>query len=350
VLNGKRRGRKELEESANVSMQQVTIAFQTDKPLAVYGPLAATAEQYGFDGVTVYNDLLYQPAWLPLAEMAKATRRVRVGVAAVNPFTCHPINIAGHIALIDEAAQGRAYLGLARGSWLDFVGIEPKRAVFGLREAMQCIRHLLRRSNEPYRGEIFPLAGGDTLRWPILRADLPFLLGTWGAATIRACIAEINEVKIGGSANPLVISHFRRYITDATLPLHRDPDEIGIVMGAVCVVDSDGDAARARARREVALYLPVVADLDPSLNLEPELLGRIRTAAAGYDFTAAAALISDELLRRFAFAGAPDEVAEQAQGLFAAGASRVEFGTPHGRTTQEGLRLLGERVLPALRA
>ena len=93
----------------------VTVAFQTDKPLAAYGLLAATVERYGFDGVTVYNDMLYQPAWLPLLEMARATQRLRVGVAAVNPFTCHPINMAGNIALIDEAAQGRAYLGIARG-------------------------------------------------------------------------------------------------------------------------------------------------------------------------------------------------------------------------------------------
>src|SRR5215213_901966 len=100
----------------------VSIAFQTDQPLAAYGALAQQVEAYGFDGVTVYNDMLYQPAWLPLLEMARATQRLRIGVAAVNPFTCHLINIAGNIALIDEAAQGRAYLGMARGSWLDFVG------------------------------------------------------------------------------------------------------------------------------------------------------------------------------------------------------------------------------------
>ena len=82
----------------------LSIAIQTDKPLAAYGPFAAEAERYGFDAVTAYNDLLYQPAWLPLLEMARATRRVRLGVAAVNPFTCHPLNIAGNIALVDEAA------------------------------------------------------------------------------------------------------------------------------------------------------------------------------------------------------------------------------------------------------
>jgi 5,10-methylenetetrahydromethanopterin reductase len=327
---------------------QLTLAFQTDKPLSAYGPLAQTVEAYGFDGVTVYNDLLYQPAWLPLLEMARATRRMRVGVAAVNPFTCHPISIAGNIALVDELAQGRAYLGLARGSWLDFVGIEPRRSVTALREAFACVRHLLRQSKEPLAGEIFPLAGGDTLRWPILRGDIPFLLGSWGAVTIRACLSEVNEVKIGGIANPDVVPFFRRTITAAATPSGRDPAEIGVVVGAVCVVDHDGAAARARARREVALYLPVVADLDPNLQLDPELLARLRTAAAHYDFDAAAALISDELLQRFAFAGAPGEVAEQAQALFAAGASRVEFGTPHGLTAEEGVRLLGKYVLPAL--
>src|SRR5918911_2149924 len=110
----------------------VSIAFQTNQPLSAYGPLAAAAESYGFDGVTVYNDMLYQPAWLPLLEIARNTRRVQLGPAAVNPFTCHPINIAGNIALIDEASNGRAYLGLARGAWLEFVGLAPERPVMAL--------------------------------------------------------------------------------------------------------------------------------------------------------------------------------------------------------------------------
>src|SRR5262249_7549649 len=158
---------------------QVTIAFQTDKPLSAYGPLAAAVESYGFDGVTVYNDLLYQPAWLPLLEIARHTARARIGPAAVNPFTCHPVNIAGHLALLDEASGGRASLGLARGSWLDFLGLAPARPVTALREAFECIRHLLRRAPGPYTGAVFRLAGGDSLRWRVHRADVPFVLGSW---------------------------------------------------------------------------------------------------------------------------------------------------------------------------
>lgn len=328
-------------------MKTLSIAFQTDKPLSAYGPLAAQAEAYGFDGVTVYNDMLYQPAWLPLLEMARATRRVRLGVAAVNPFTCHPINIAGNIALIDEASQGRAYLGVARGAWLDFAGVEPKRPVSALAEALRCVRHLLRRDPTPLAGEFYPLAGGDSLRWAVQRSEIPFLLGSWGEKTIQACIADIQEIKIGGSANPALIPHYRR-ILDRASATHGPA--VGITIGAVSVVDEDGAAARALARREVALYLPVVAELDPTVQIEPDLLARLRDAAARYDFDAAAALISDEMLVRFAFAGAPADLAEHALRLFDAGAQRVEFGTPHGLTPQQGLSLLGERVLPQIRA
>ncbi len=326
----------------------VSIAFQTDKPLATYGPLAAQVETYGFHGVTVYNDLLYQPAWLPLMEMVRATRRLQVGVAAVNPFTCHPVNIAGHIALVDEASHGRAYLGMARGSWLDFLGIHPRCPVTALGEAFACVRHLLRRSSEPLSGRFFPLAGGDTLRWPVLRSELPFLLGSWGPRTIQACAAHVHEVKIGGSANPALVPRYRAIVAQAARTVGRPPGAIGLVFGAVTVVDEDGPTARERARREVALYLPVVAGLDPTVSLEPERLTRLRQTVARQDFDAAAGLISDELLARFAFAGTPQEVAAQAEALFAAGAARVEFGTPHGLTPEKGLRLLGEEVLPRL--
>lgn len=318
----------------------IAIAFQTDKPVAVYGGLAETAERYGFDVITVYNDLLFQPGWLPLMEIARHTRRARIGIAAVNPFTCHPINIAGNIALIDEAAQGRSYLGLARGGWLDFIGVYPKREITALHDAFRCIRHLLARDTAPLESEIFPLAGGDTLRWEVLRADIPLLLGSWGLKTIARCAGYVGEIKLGGTANPDVVRWYRKRLTGAAA----GP---GIVAGAVTVVDTDRTAARALARREVALYLPVVAALDKTVEIDPAILDGIDAAAAEYDFERAAGFISDELLARFAFAGTPADVVEQTAALLAAGAARVEYGTPHGLQTETGLKLLGEQVLPA---
>lgn len=314
----------------------ITIAFQTNKRLSEYGPLAQTAEAYGFSGVSVYNDMLYQPAWLPLLEMARHTSRIRLGPAAVNPYTCHPINIAGNMALLAEASNGRAYLGIARGAWLDFVGIYPKKPVAALRDAIGAIGHLWQQSTEPFVSEHFPLAGGDSLRWPIAHTDIPILLGTWGEQTIRACLPLINAIKLGGTANPDAVRWLRNLVGD----------RVQIVVGAVTVVDEDAQLARQLARREVALYLPVVAELDKSLTIEPELLAKLKQLAAEYDFAKAATYISDELLSKFAFAGTPEQIGAQTAVLLEAGANQVEWGTPHGLTKDSGLRLLGERVLP----
>jgi 5,10-methylenetetrahydromethanopterin reductase len=311
-----------------VTERRISIAFQTDQPLAAYGSLAAAAERHGFDVVSVYNDLLYQPAWLPLLEIARATRRVALGPAAVNPFTCHPVNIAGHAGLIDEASGGRAYLGLARGAWLDFLDVQPARPVRALREAFECVRHLLRRSREPYHGEVFRLTGGDSLRWTIARPELPFLLGIWGVATIRACIGEISEVKVGGTANPHLVARYLGEIDAAAAGAGREAGEVGLAFGCVSVVDRDGRAARDLARRKAALYVGVIADLDPTLGVEPGRLARIRAAAAADDFDAAAREIPDALLARVALAGTPDDVAAQADALYGRRSSRFAPGSP----------------------
>lgn len=321
---------------------EITVAFQTDKPLAAYGILAAKAEAYGFDGVSVYNDLLFQPAWLPLLEIARKTKRIKIGPAAINPYTSHPINVAGNLAIVDAASDGRAYCGFARGAWLDFLGLEPAEPISTLREAMLCVRHLLRRDKAPLAGKHFSLKGGDTLRWHIARSDIPFMLGSWGRKTILACLPLVSEIKLGGSANSGTVRWLKSF-------LEEEGAEKGVVCGAVTVVDSDRSAALELARREVALYLPVVAELDPTVTIEPDRLTGIRESINKNDVDKAITYISDDLLRKFAFAGTPDEIIEQVLALFEAGADRIEFGTPHGLSPENGLALLGEAVLPNIR-
>lgn len=327
----------------------ISLAFQTDKKLSEYGPLAQSSEAYGFDALSVYNDMLYQPAWLPLYEMARHTQRVLVGTSGVNPYIDHPISIAGNIALIDEVSDGRAYLGVVRGAWLDFAGIQPRRSALTMKEAVECTRHLLSGSLDAYQGQIFQFAGGDTLRWDPIRSEIPVLIGSWGPVTIRSCLPFAWAVKLGGTANPEAARHYRRLIRDGALQCGRDPSEVRLATGAVTVVDQDGEAAHSLARREVALYLPVIEKVDPTLNIDPEIVSRIKDAADRFDFEEAASYISDDLLRLFAFSGTPGEVIDQASAMMDAGANWVEFGTPHGVNEERGLRLLGESVLPELR-
>ena len=314
-----------------MTVREVGLGLQGNRAPAEYAKIAKLAEGYGFDVLTVFSDLMYQPAIVPLMVAALNSRRIRLGPACLNPFTLHPVEIAGQIAALDLASNGRAYLGLARGAWLDNVGIEQRRPVKALREAAAIVRLLLARDTRSFQGEVFSVAAGTTLQFEVQRSRVPLLIGTWSPKTAALAGEIADEVKIGGSANPAMVRRMRDLIDVGTQRAGRSTGDVGIVVGAVTVVADDGAAARQLARLAVAMYLDVVGRLDPTTDLpsnEP---------------------ISDDVLDRFAMAGTPEHVAEQAAALFAAGARRVEFGSPHGLTADDGIRLLGERVLPRLR-
>jgi 5,10-methylenetetrahydromethanopterin reductase len=307
-----------------VSRRELGLGLQSDKQPGAYAALARRAEVDGFDVVTVFNDLYFQPSLPALLEIAGATSRVRVGASCLNPFTIHPVEIAGQAASLDLASKGRAHLGLAAGSWLDTLGLDTRRALTAIRETWEIVRRLLAGDDDGFAGELYRLDPGARLAYEPARPRVPLLVGTWSPRLTAFAAEAADELKLGGCANPAMVALTRERLGGAATR---------VVAGAVTVVDRDDAAARAHARRELALYLPVVAGLDATLDLDP---------------SAPASEIPDDLLDRFAFAGEPDRVVELAQRLFAAGADRVEFGTPHGIDESRGVALLGSHVLPQL--
>lgn len=330
--------------------REVSIAFQTDKTPAEYIALAQLVDQYAFDAVSVYGDAPFQPTYSVLMLMAQHLKRARIGSACVAPSRLTPLDMAGNTALLDMLTQGRAYLGIARGAWLERHGIrEVKPPLAAIRDSIEVVNRLLSGDDQGYQGQVFQLAAGVRLPYSVKRQRVPILIGTWGQKLAALAGELADEVKIGGSANPEMIPLMQRWVAEGEHQAGRPPGSVGIVIGAVCVVDEDSRAAKNSVKRDLALYLPVVAALDPTVKIDPELLQRMDSLVNAGDRVAAAALISDDLLGRFAFAGSPAEVLEHAQRLFEAGASRVEFGTPHGLRSEIGIRLIGERILPALK-
>ncbi|HLY25062.1 MAG TPA: LLM class flavin-dependent oxidoreductase [Aggregatilineales bacterium] len=331
-------------------MQETSIAFQTNKTPAEYRALAELVNRYAFDVVSVYSDLPFQPSHAALLLIAPYLQRARLGPACLSPSRMSPIDMAGATALLDHLTAGRAYLGIARGAWLERHGIqELKPPLQAIREAIEIVRRLLAGTDSAYDGEVFRLEPGVRLGYPVYRENIPILIGTWGRKLAALAGELADEVKIGGCANPAMVPLMKTWIADGEKRGGRTAGSVGVVVGAVTVVDEDSRRAKDTVKRDLALYLPVIAGLDVTLHVEPELLARIEHWVRADDYPAAAALISDDILAKFAFAGSPEEILEQAQRIYDAGASRVEFGTPHGLDTATGIRLLGERVLPNLK-
>jgi 5,10-methylenetetrahydromethanopterin reductase len=251
-----------------------------------------------------------------LTVIAQATSRVRVGPAALNVATLHPVEAAGQAAALDIVSDGRAYLGLVAGAWLDRLGLDARAPVERMAEAVELVQRLFAGDRSGFAGAHFTLAPDTGFEYEPRRPRIPLLIGTWKPRMAALAGRVADEVKIGGCANPAMVEQMREWIGN---------DDVGIVVGAVTVVDEDGDIARARALEQVGMYLEVVGQLDPTIAGEPQL-------------------------EQFAFAGTPEEVAAHAERLYAAGAKRVEFGTPQGLTTERGVELLCERVVRLLRA
>lgn len=329
--------------------RQLSIAFQTDKSASEYVALAQLVDQYEFDVVSVYCDAPYHPSYLPLILMAPHIKKARIGPAAVSPSRIHPIDIASQTALLTEVAQAGVYVGLARGAWLGSHGIhELKPPIRAIREAAEIVQRLLN-GESGYDGEVFQLASHVRAPYPLPITPIPLMIGTWGRQLSAIAGQIADEVKVGGSANPDIVPVITQYIETGEVSAGRKPGIVGVVIGAVSVVDEDRERARQVARRAVALYLPVVAGLDPTVSVEPELMSQIERHVNQGEHDEAANLISDELLERFAFAGDPSDVIRQCDALFQAGARRIDFGTPHGLPSPNGIRLIGEKVLPALK-
>jgi len=330
--------------------KEISIAFQTDKTAGEYIALAKLVDQYSFDVVSVYCDAPFHPSYGPLILMAPYITKARIGPAAVSPFRIHPIDIAANTALLAGLARGGVYVGLTRGAWLADHGIkEPSSPISGIREAIKIIRNLLSGGSGGSNGKIFNIREHVRAPYPLPSEEIPVLVGTWGKKLARVAGEHADEVKIGGSSNPLMVNQLQPQISLGESIAGREPSSVKIVMGAVTVVDKDRDHARTIARRKTALYLPVVAPLDPTIQVDPGLLEKLQSFGNSGDYIQAGDLISDHLLDRFAFSGNPDDIIEQTCTLFDAGVNRVEFGTPHGIGSCHGIDLLGGVVVPEIK-
>lgn len=332
-------------------MKKVSIAFQTDKTSEEYIRLAKLVDKYNFDVVSVYCDAPFHPSYGPLYLMSPHIKQARMGPAAVSPFRIHPIDIAANTALLSQMTSGRVYIGIARGAWLEDHGIpEPDRPITAIREAIEIIKTLLSGELDGFEGKVYKIARHVRAPYSLPNMKIPVVVGTWGPK-LAAVAGEIaDEVKVGGSANPYFAPVIQRYIRKGELAAGREEGSVGIVMGAVTVVDENRQLARKIAREKTALYLPVVAKLDPTLSLDPQMIKQIKSLTEEGEWESAGRLISDEVLDCFAFAGSADDVINQAGLLFEAGVDRIEFGTPHGVTHVEGINLIGKVVLPVLKA
>ena len=318
------------------------------KSIDEYIRLAKLAEEYNFHTLSIFDDLMFKPAWPILYVVAQHTERIQVGPSVSNPYLIHPAILAEYAAMLDEISHGRAYMGIGRGAFLDFINVEAKRALTAVPEAIKLMRHLWRREEGPFEGKVFKTTDHARLHWEPERPSMPVMVGTWGPKMCHAAGKIADEVKAGAVWSDTYSQYMWKHIEAGAQEVGRDPKEVGLVLGPLTAISEDGAEAKAFAKRTLAFYLPYMSPVPEYLGVEAEFIASVQELTGRGEMDAAGELVPQWLLDHFALYGTPNQVIEGIERMVAStNVTRVEFGMPHGpQGSESALHLLGKHVLP----
>ena len=162
---------------------------------AVVARLSAEAEEAGWHGVFVWDNLRYQEPvvdvadpWITLAAMATATERIRLGPMVTPLARRRPVKVARETATLDRLSGGRLTLGVGLGSdqfasEYSITGeeLDDRRRAGMLDESLEILAAAWSGQPVHHRGEHYTVDGMRFLPRPVQRPGLPvWVAGYYG--------------------------------------------------------------------------------------------------------------------------------------------------------------------------
>ncbi len=158
----------------------VDIILEPDLTPSQITELGQAAEGYGIRAIWSSNYFAHWDGFLSLVPLAQSTERLKMGPLAVSPFEMHPMKIANALLTVNEMSGGRgmAAVGAGEGN-LDAMDLKkPKKIVLAIREALELIKQAgtggLKAAG--YKGEIFNMTYPCAMDW--VKATPPLVYGT----------------------------------------------------------------------------------------------------------------------------------------------------------------------------
>mgnify|MGYP001404945922 FL=1 len=153
--------------------------------------IAVKAEEYGVRAIWSSNYHQNWDAFMSLVPAAQKTSKILLGPLAISPFEMHPLKMANSLLTLNEMSEGRAIIAVgAGGGTLGAMGEKPFRIIRAVREAVEIIIMASEKKlNIKYEGEIF-------------KVTRPFMQGFTWAKTDRpkvyTCSTEEQMLRLGG--------------------------------------------------------------------------------------------------------------------------------------------------------
>jgi len=229
-------------------------------------------EKEGFDSVWIAEDYFLRDAVSVAAGFASLTRKMKICLGIVNPYTRNPALLAMTIATLDEIANGRLVFGIGTGvkSKHERIGLKADKRLAAIRDTVEIVRRLMKRENVTYRGLAFRIES-VRLGFTPQREKVPIYLAAVGPKMLQLAGQIADGVLLTAASSPKYVRMAVDNIRIGAEESDRDPSSIDIACYIVCSVSDRSDKAFEAARRAVAA------------NVSPAEYGRLMLEETGLD-------------------------------------------------------------------
>lgn len=340
---------------------EVDIILEPDLNPGQLVELATAAERYGIRGLWTSNYFAHWDPFISLVPVAQATKRLKIGALAVSPFEMHPLKIANAVLTVNELSGGRAMVAIGAGEGnLTAMALQtPPKIVAAVREALEIVMGAGRKrlAENGYKGEVFNVTFPCAYNW--VTAPPPLVYGTAYRHSMMRMEARVADgVFIGCTPTEIIDSAMEQVRVGEA---KREPGSQPIRVNSFWAwhIKADRKEAYRESRRELAWRArKLEADLI-KLWLAPDEVQMVvsnfdRFVAAWFDRTGNIQGVPEELCNRLcegltSTGGIEDLDREIERYAKFAKAGQTEIALRLHDNPMDALKIIGEKVLPALR-
>lgn len=320
-----------------------------------YVQLVRLCEDLGYDYLWIANEKFFRDMDILSATVALHTTRPYIGTFVSDPYTKHPALTTTSIGTLDEVSNGRAVLCFgAGGTGFPALGIKRSKPAQTIKESVLLVRELLKGGTVDFKGEYIQFNNSRLNFQP--RKDIPIFVASRGDLVLQAGGEVADGVMIATYAEPRGIRHAMEMVDKGAKKAGRTLKDLKIISRVDACISDDRRAAYDAVRSFVGVFLwTSYPDRSFVHQVGLEVPHTLEAVIAKRDYNLLeenVALIPDEFIDKFCWAGTAEEVATKVAQVVDLGVDQITFlaHPVKGTTTIETIRAFVEVVRPRVLA
>ena len=274
--------------------------------------LAKAAEALGYHSFWLSEGYHSRSAIVRATLIAAATSKIKIGLGILSPHTRHPALLAMEAASLDEVARDRVILGVGRVlNALRKHAIDSKGTIEVVKESIDIIRGFFSGEQFQYDGGRFKIASPGSQLDLERRGKIPVYVGATGPEMLRLAGQYADGILFNYPCTPGFIRYAMPIIEEGLARAGRRLDDFNVAAYLLVSVDeNEADAVNA-AKRFIVQKLPTRhSNMLRHAGVTQVEMSAVRDSVQRVGLVEAAAIVADDVVRKVAIAGTPDQVAQ----------------------------------------